>query len=276
MRTFKICLLSLICGLLSCDIYAQETISDSLQASASSETSTSQYPLEANEALSRFRANYDDANYAEAIAIGEQVAKDFGVSPGLYYNLGNAYYKNKQYAQAILNYERCLLMDPSNNDARTNLELAQMQTIDRIESISPTIFELWSDALRNQLSESAWSYLAVSFVFLFVISLFVYFFSHRRILRKVGFFGAFFSLLFAILAHYYAGEQYEHLTSRNEAIVMSPSVTVRYSPAESGVKAFTLHEGTKVKVRETLGEWSEIELSDGSVGWIPSAHIERI
>lgn len=276
MRTFKNYLLSLVLGLLSCGVYAQETSSDSLHTSAIVETPAILSSTEAKEALARFRVYYDDANYAEAIAIGEQVARDYGVSSGLYYNLGNAYYKNKQYAQAILNYERCLLMDPSNNDARANLELAQMQTIDKIETISPTIFELWSDVLRNQLSESAWSYLAVLFVFLFVISLFVYFFTHRRLLRKVGFFGAFLSLLFAIVAHFYAGEQYEHLTSRNEAVVMTPSVTVRFSPAESGVKAFTLHEGTKVKVRETLGEWTEIELSDGSVGWIPTCHIERI
>ena len=60
------------------------------------------------------------------------------------------------------------------------------------------------------------------------------------------------------------------------AIIFRPSVTVKSSPADSGTDLFVIHEGTKVKVRETLGSWSEIELSDGNIGWMPTTGLEII
>ena len=63
---------------------------------------------------------YDSAQYEQTIATYEQIASKYGVSPELYYNLGNAYYKQQNYPKAILNYERCLLYDPSHGDAQQN------------------------------------------------------------------------------------------------------------------------------------------------------------
>ena len=254
-----------------------------LWAQESSETSAEAVPeenassaVDARAALLQFRTAYDAGDYASAIALGEQVAATAGVTPHLYYNLGNAYYKDKQYARAILNYERCLLLDPSNEDARVNLEMAGMQTVDKIETIEPTIFSLWSSQLRNLLSESGWAVTAICFMLLAVVGLFLYFFTRRRLVRQLGFFGAGVAFLLVFVSNQYAAEQYARLSQRDYAIVMSPSVTVRSSPAESGTKVFTLHEGTKVQVRESVGEWSEIELSDGNVGWLPTSDVERI
>jgi len=39
---------------------------------------------------------------------------------------------------------------------------------------------------------------------------------------------------------------------------------------------FQLHEGTKVKVKSTLGNWTEIKLGNGNVGWVEQANIEKI
>ena len=61
-----------------------------------------------------------------------------------------------------------------------------------------------------------------------------------------------------------------------EAIVFASSVTVKSSPDESGTDLVVLHEGTKVTVKSTLGEWSEVDLEDGNVGWMPSKEIQMI
>jgi uncharacterized protein YgiM (DUF1202 family) len=39
---------------------------------------------------------------------------------------------------------------------------------------------------------------------------------------------------------------------------------------------FELHEGTKVKVRSSDGNWYEIEIANGSVGWTSKQNIEMI
>lgn len=61
------------------------------------------------------------------------------------------------------------------------------------------------------------------------------------------------------------------------AIVMSPTVTVKSTPDESGTELFVLHEGTKVFVEDnSMKGWKEIRLEDGNKGWIPTEAIEII
>ena len=59
--------------------------------------------------------------------------------------------------------------------------------------------------------------------------------------------------------------------SADEAVVMRPATSVKSSPAtEASTDLFVLHEGTKVKIIDSVGRWSNIELADGRQGWLPS------
>lgn len=221
-------------------------------------------------------AQYDSAHYQTTIDAYEQVLSAYGANPELYYNLGGAYYKMKNYPKAIINYERCLLFDPSNSDAAANLELAQMQCVDKIEAIEPIIFVTWSNAIRDLLSCDTWGWLAIISFLLFLAGCGLYFFGHKTMLRKTGFYGGILCIIFCLIFNFYAGAQRDRIQQRDYAIVMTPSVVVRSSPAESGTQLFTIHEGLKVRVRSTLSDWSEIELSDGNVGWMPTEGLEVI
>ena len=88
---------------------------------------------------------YTKEDYAKAIELYEGILKSNGESAAVYYNLGNAYYKAGKIAPAILNYERCLLLDPGDSDARFNLQMARQKTIDKIE---PLVISSWSNGLR--------------------------------------------------------------------------------------------------------------------------------
>jgi uncharacterized protein YgiM (DUF1202 family) len=58
---------------------------------------------------------------------------------------------------------------------------------------------------------------------------------------------------------------------------MSPSVTVKSTPSESGTDLFIIHEGRKVKVLDnSMKEWVEIELEDGNKGWVQVEVMEII
>ena len=226
--------------------------------------------------LNSAAAAYDSAQYQHAIEAYEQIAVQYGVNPELFYNLGNAYYKQKNYPKAILNYERCLLYDPSNVDAKENVELARLQCVDKIESIEPMFFVTWGNNVRDSFSCDTWGIFAIIFFLLFIAGCGIYFFSHRTSRRKLGFYGALLSIILCLVSIHYAVAQRDHIQLRDYAIVMTPSVIVRASPADSGTQLFTIHEGLKVRVRSTLSGWSEIELTDGQVGWMPSEGLEVI
>ncbi|MBP5715993.1 MAG: tetratricopeptide repeat protein [Bacteroidales bacterium] len=219
---------------------------------------------------------YDQGNYAEAAQKYEALVDVFNGAPDLYYGLGNAYFKQQEYTRAILNYERCLRRDPSNDDARANLELARLNCIDKIESIQPIIFVTWSNALRDVFSADAWGRLSIITFVLFLAGFACYFFVRKVAIRKTGFYGGIVMIVICAICMFYANAQAEIQTAHDHAIVMAPTVTLRSTPADSGTQLLVIHAGLKVRVRQELSGWSEVELSDGNVGWMPTEQLEVI
>lgn len=261
--------------LCSVALNAQDAPVDST-ATAASDVVSNMTIATPEDLIARATIAYDQGNYQQTIDDYETLTSIYGTAPDMYYNLGNAYFKAQNYARAILNYERCLIYDPSNADAKANLELAQLNCIDKIESIQPFIFKTWSNAISNLMSCGTWSVLSIIFFLLFVLCLFGYFFMRQVSIRKTGFYLGIVSIILCFICNLYANDQKNKIEKRDYAIVTSPSVTVKSSPADSGTQLFTIHEGLKVKVRSTLSGWSEVELSDGNVGWLPSDAVEMI
>ena len=53
-------------------------------------------------------------------------------------------------------------------------------------------------------------------------------------------------------------------------------ISFKSEPNERSEELFLLNEGTKVNVLEKLNEWSLVELSNGSKGWILSSTFQTI
>ena len=219
---------------------------------------------------------YTQEAYEKAIETYEQVLKSNGASAEVYYNLGNAYYKTNQLAAAILNYERALLQVPNDADTRFNLEMAKQRTVDKIEPLDTFFLTKWCLSVQNLASVDAWAYVAVVCFLLAIIGITFYFFSKRLLFKKAGFFLSVFFLICVVVANIFASRQEAKMMDRSGAIVFAATVTVKSSPDDSGTDLFVLHEGTKVNIKSTLGEWSEIILEDGNQGWMPTKTIETI
>lgn len=221
-------------------------------------------------------AAYTKEDYGKAIELNEEVLKNNGASSEIYYNLGNAYYKAGKVAPSILNYERALLLDPGDADIRFNLQMARQKSVDKFEPVGDIFFVRWFDSIQNMGAADSWAKTGIVCFILFIGCLLLFFFSRWIRLKKIGFYlGAFF-LLLVIFSNIFASNQKDELVNRTNAIVFTPTVTAKSSPDVSGNDLFILHEGTKVTIKSTLGEWSEIELEDGNVGWMPSRDIEKI
>jgi len=228
---------------------------------------------------SRFKnANeqYGKGNFEQAIEMYEQILKSGMEAPQLYYNLGNAYYRNGLLPAAILNYERALLLAPQDKDIRYNLNLAYGQITDKIESVGVFFLTRWFTNFRNSTNSDSWAIISIIAFILTLGALLFFFFAKTSFLRKISFYLALLSLLISITTFAFAHQQKQRLINRDRAIVFSPSVTVRSAPEARGTDLFVLHEGTKVKILQRINNWLEVELLDGSVGWISEEHLEII
>ncbi|MBE6214975.1 MAG: tetratricopeptide repeat protein [Bacteroidales bacterium] len=220
---------------------------------------------------------YVEGRWDEA-AKGYEMISGMGLeSAVLYCNLGDAYFKAGSMADAILNYERALKMDPSYEDARYNLDLAGGMIQDRIDPVPEFILEVWAKKLCRIMDSDAW---AVTFIVLLALTLamiLLFILAPSAAGRRTGFFVAVVTLILAVTSLVFSIWQKNDYMKADSAIVMRPVSSVKSSPSsESAQDLFVLHEGTKVETLDQVGTWTNIELADGRQGWIRTSDIEHI
>ena len=232
----------------------------------------------ASHAITKAEADsaYVRGEYQKAIDDYEALLKK-GVSAELYYNLGNAYYRTENITRAVLNYERALLLSPSDPDIRFNLQMARSKTIDKIVPEQEMFFVTWYRSLVNMASVDGWAMIALVCLGLAIILALIYLFSNYVWLRKVGFFGAFLMIVVFICSNIFAHQQKNQLVNRSGAIIIESAVNVKSTPAKNGIDLFILHEGTRVTIIDaSMKEWKEIRLADGKEGWVETKQMETI
>ena len=232
----------------------------------------------ASHAITKAEADsaYVRGEYQKAIDDYEALLKK-GVSAELYYNLGNAYYRTENITRAVLNYERALLLSPSDPDIRFNLQMARSKTIDKIVPEQEMFFVTWYRSLVNMASVDGWAMIALVCLGLAIILALIYLFSNYVWLRKVGFFGAFLMIVVFICSNIFAHQQKNQLVNRSGAIIIESAVNVKSTPAKNGIDLFILHEGTRITIIDaSMKEWKEIRLADGKEGWIETKQMETI
>lgn len=219
---------------------------------------------------------YKKANYQEAIAKYNELLKQ-GSSVGVYYNLGNAYYRSDNLAQAILCYERALRLSPGDEDIRFNLQFATSKTIDKITPVDENVFSAWYKSVVSLTSVDNWARIGIACVIAALILMLVFLFANRVLLRKAGFYGSIAFLIAFLFSTLFAWQQKSSLQGDMSAIVVKPSVNVKQSPVSNAADAFVVHEGTKVQITDNgIKGWSEVRLGDGREGWILSSALEQI
>ncbi len=220
---------------------------------------------------------YQENDFKGAIEKYEAILATGQESADVYYNLGNSYYKDKNIAKAVLNYERALLLSPGDDDIRYNLDMAKSKTIDKVTPKSEIFIVTWGNSIRDMMSESSWAAFAVTCFILFLLGTSAYIFCSKIVIKKTGFSLAVVFLVLTIVANMFADSQKDKLVNRTGAIVMQPSVTVKSTPDDSGTDLFVLHEGTKVYINDnSMKGWKEVSLEDGTRGWLPTESIEVI
>jgi len=219
---------------------------------------------------------YTHGKFAEAISLYEEATVKCKSDASLFYNLGNAYFKNGELGKSILNYERAALLDPGSDDIRHNILVVQSRLRDRVEPI-PLLFvvQWWNDIKADNSSHILFLW-SLAFLWLFAGSIFVFYGFESILLRRVAMLvGSLFLLLF-VATTLLKMDKVEDTDAHRYGIVVDKEHTVHSTPDASGIESYLVHEGLKVEILIRRDSWYRIRLADGKDGWLPSKSVERI
>jgi len=221
-------------------------------------------------------ALFQEGKYEEAQDVYLEILNSGYYSAEIYFNLGNAFFRSNKYGKARLYYEKALLVSPRDPAIKANLAFTIALLPDKFESVPVFFLRKWIIDLRKSLHPDNWSVLALSLFIVAFILLVIFLFSGRIVLKKIGFYAGAILFILSLISLAFAFASSKYIKNSGTAILTAPSVIVRSAPRDTGKELFIIHEGAKVWLENSIGEWQEIKLSDGRIGWLPSSVIEKI
>jgi hypothetical protein len=234
---------------------------------------------DAGETDTLLRANllYENGRYEEAIQVYQQLVDSDINNSVIFYNLGNAYFKQGDVGRAILNYERAARLTPRDADIRANLELARAKTIDRYETEEEPALTRLVTVARSWFTLNETAVITLGLWMVSVGLFLVYRNSRRHRLREALQYGLIFVAFFLVGGIVSLGSRLYVEANAPAAVIVVDEVAVVSGPGEQYIAEFTLHSGAKVSFLEQRNEWIRIALpGDQFQGWVPSEAVEAV
>ncbi len=216
---------------------------------------------------------YKNKNYKGAIESYEMIVKQGVMSYKLFYNLGNAYYKNNEIGKAIYNYELANKLKPNNDDIIMNLRIANQKTIDKIESKENFFLGAIKTGLVNYFTTNGWAWLSIASLIVCLVLAFSFFVSGSVSIKRLSFFTAVFCFIVFISSMVLGFSALQSKQQISFAIITTRESKIHEEPSTTSNSKFSLHDGTKVSVIETNETWTNIKLENGNEGWVKTADI---
>ncbi len=220
-------------------------------------------------------ASYTDGKYQMAIDGYKDILNSGFESAELYYNLGNAFYKLNNIPESNFFYEKARSISPTDEDILINLSYAQNLRIDKIEKLPITQTQNLKINILNLLSERGWSVLLIILAWIACVS-FVLYLSVNNSGNKRIFFTQFIILMIGFIVVFTINYEKKNLNNEKFAIIYDKEIEVWSEPNKISELKFLLHEGTKVKQVDTIQDWVNIQLENGTLGWIQSSSIKTL
>ena len=223
------------------------------------------------------RANqaYESGNYEEALGQYEDILATHRHFESEF-NAGNAAFKLNRLGLARLHYERAKLLSPSDEHLKANLALLESNIVDRITAVPSLGLKSWLASMGGTWSMAELDPLGSVLVDADVGALGIAMDQKNRDSRAtLGFLGMA-SLALGLTGFWGISKCHERMETPGQVVVMSARVDVTSAPVESGTVLFQLHEGTRACILDRTEGWTEIELDNGNVGWLPDDAIADV
>lgn len=217
---------------------------------------------------------YQEQKYEEAIESYQKLLSQGYESAALYYNLGNAYFRLGKLGYAILNYEKGLKLSPGDEDLLYNIKIANARTSDKITELPKLFIVQWWEILITSFSINSLTVITILVYLIFLTSIGFYFLSNsfdksKKVnIQRTAFIVGSTSFIVLIIAAIILIARYNHEAATNYGILLEPAYSAKVAPDSKSNDAFVIHEGIKFIVEDHVNDWVKIRLVDGKVGWI--------
>ena len=220
-------------------------------------------------------AEYEAGNYAEALRGYEEILQQHRHFESEF-NAGNAAFKLGQLGVARLHYERAKLLEPFNENLKANLDLLEAKIVDRITPIPNLGLKSWLSTWVGPGQLVGWTLWAL-FWWTMAWVLWGLRWTKDQPASKttLTFLGAS-ALVLGIAGIWGMQESNASMQSPQQLVIMVDRVDITSAPSETSTVLFQLHEGTKACILDKTSDWSEIELANGNVGWVPNGAVEDV
>jgi tetratricopeptide (TPR) repeat protein len=211
---------------------------------------------------------YTQNHFKEAISGYESLVRAGQWNANLFYDLGNAYFRTRDFGRAVLNYERALALDRHHPEATANLQIARDES--RALELQPTRLERYlQSASINQYSIAA----AAAF-WLGIFGIVALIFARRRPTALV--YLSVLCLLVCAVAVWAVHTLDNGSKGRALAIVTGNDVQARLATADTANSVLALPPGSEIKVLSTRGDWMYAALPNDLRGWIQTKNAEQV
>ena len=200
---------------------------------------------------------YDGGEYADAIRLYQQLLRDGFMAAELYYNLGNAWYRQGDVGQAVLHYLKALYLRPRDADARHNLAFVMH------DAGALAGEQGWVVQGFRRLSRGEWVTLAVIFWWLTggLVCLALWMNRGTSWGLPIGV-----CLLLAVVS-LQGANVWRGLEQRPELVVVERGQDALFAPLEGSTPHFALPKGSIVRVDSATEGWYRVRVGDRD-GWV--------
>jgi len=229
------------------------------------------------ETMLRGNQLYESGMYEEAAQTYQQLL-DLSVQDStLYYNLGNAHFKQGNLGEAILSYERATQFAPRDSDIRSNLDLARSQIVDKYDATGASplyqLVTLGSEWLT--VNEMALAVVGLWIVFICLI-IFYRRTKNNGLREALPYLLAVVGILW-ISSTLLLGNRLYMEQARPQAIILASEIDVRSGPGNQYTVEFQLHSGSKISIMEQRGDWVRLALPGEQLqGWAEANILGKI
>lgn len=246
--------------------------------------------------FARANAAYEAGNYAGAIDDYTRVVGAGVAVPELFYNLGNACFKQGDLGRAILWYERARRLAPRDSDVRENLGLTRSLLRDKQLVVDEPRWRRALLAWHRDTTVGESAAVATALYALFGLCAICFVFRDAdwvtRVYAKVSVLspGRLLGLdkgqdlgmvvvIVALVGSAFGASAVSKVRaerSRATGVVLSEEVSVFSGPSHDASVQFKVHEGTLVTVRDARPGWVRVDLPGDLSGWVDETSLDRI
>ena len=219
---------------------------------------------------------YLSSQFSEATLLYQELV-DQGIRDStLYFNLGNAYFKQGNLGMAIVNYLRAERLSPRDKDIQANLHIARSQASDQLEYKDARYVARTASFTQpyTTLNELALATLGAWCLLIIFLTLFILW--RRGFMRLFALAGMAIAVMLFATGLGLSGSR-AYAESIEQVVIVADIADVSSGPGSHYVNVFTLHPGAEANLLEKRGSWVRLEIPGEELqGWVQASTVEQV